>query len=217
MWAVTISLLLVWVMLGALAVLQRTAPVAALLIGPLLLLVCLYAADLRWHAMIFIGTYGAMLLCGSAAMFDATAGRDHRRWIRPTVLGILVLCIGSHVPRFAATAAYHGGVNTPPLFRFSSAETEALASAIQREGGSAMVDTGEAPHFSIFLMVELGWRGIPLQWAEQSWKQILGYRPWAVPKYPQVAPLRIVVRSDKGPGSEAAIFRTTQFELRRQP
>jgi hypothetical protein len=217
MWAIAVALLVVWALLGALAVFQRIAPAAALLIGPLLLLACLYAADLRWHAMIFIGSYGAMLLCGSAAMIDATAGPGHGRWVSPTVLCALLLCIGSHLPRFAATARYQGGKDTPALLRFSSTESDALAAAIQREGGSAMVDTGETPHFSAFLMVELGRRGIPLQWSEQCWKLIVGYRPWPVPKYAKAAPLKIVLRTDRSPGSGTPILRTTQFELRRQP
>jgi hypothetical protein len=67
-------------------------------------------------------------------------------------------------------------------------------------------------------MVELGRRGIPLQWTERSWKPVLGYRPWPVPTHETPAPLRIVVRpGDGGRAGGDVVLRTTQFELLRRP
>jgi hypothetical protein len=159
-----------------------------------------------------------LMLCGAGALRDAIVDSGRRRWLRVTVLGLLVACGVVHLPRFAATAAFHGGADTPPLFRFSALEADALASAIRREGGSALVDTDGSAHFSIFLMVELGRRGIPLQWTERSWKRILGYRPWPVPTYAVPAPLRIVIRTGAtGEAGGPVIMRTTQYELRARP
>jgi hypothetical protein len=217
-WALPSALLVVSASLAALAVLTRVPAAAAALIAPLALLGTLAAADLRWQAMNFIGLFGPLLLCGTAALADALARRAPRSWMTAGVLVVLVATVVSHLPRFAATAAFHGGAATPPLSRFSARETEALAVAIRREGGSALVDTGGGPHFAIFLLVELGRRGIPLQWTERAWKPILGYRPWPVPTYATRAPLRIVTRTGEGaPAGSRSILRTTQYELLREP
>ena len=61
----------------------------------------------------------------------------------------------------------------------------------------------------------MGRRGIPLQWSASSWRPILGYRPWRPPAYPQLAPLRIVMRHDKRYLAAAPILQTTQFALVR--
>jgi hypothetical protein len=204
--------------LAALAALTRVPAAAATLIAPLVLLGALGAADLRWQAMNFIGLYGPLLLGGTAALADALARRRPRSWMAAGVLVVLVAAVASHLPRFWATAAFHGGAGTPAVHRFSARETEALAAAIRREGGSALVDTGGGPHFAIFLLVELGRRGIPLQWTEQAWKPILGYRPWPAPTYSTRAPLRIVTRTAEGaPAGGESVLRTTQYELLRQP
>jgi hypothetical protein len=208
-----LALLAAWIGLAGLAVRHRVPVAAAALTAPLLLLAGLYAADLRWHAMNFIGIYGALLLGGTAALLDGVEGPSHRRGLRLAVLAFLLIGAASHLPRFAATAAFQGGRDTPPPYRFSSREADALAAAILREGGSALVDTGGAPHFSIFLLIELGRRGIPLQFTERSWKPVLGYRPWPVPTYQTPAPLRIVTRTEGSRGGEAPILRTTQYEL----
>jgi hypothetical protein len=149
--------------LAVLALRHRRPTAAAALTAPLLLLAVLYAADLRCHAMNFIGAYGALLLGGTAALLDGVESPELRRRLRLAILAFLIAGAGSHVPRFAATASFLGGAGTPPLFRFSSRETDALAAAILREGGSALVDIGEPSHFGLFLLVELGRRGIQLQ------------------------------------------------------
>jgi hypothetical protein len=212
-----LALLVIWIGVSVLAVMHRVPAAAATLIAPLALLGVLGAADLRWQAMNCIGMYVPLLLCGTATLADTLARRAPRSWLARCLPILLVAVVVSHLPRFAATAAFHGGRDTPPLFRFSAVETEALAAAILREGGTAIVDTGSEPHFGIFLLVEMGRRGIPLQWSPESWNRILAYRHWPVPTYSEPAPLRIVVRTDPRGAHGDPILRTTQFELRREP
>jgi hypothetical protein len=135
-------------------------------------------------------------------------------WRRAVWL-VLVLLLATRLPRVEATTRFHGGRDMPPLFRFSSIETEALADAIAREGNSALVEADDAPHFPVFLMVELGRRGVGLQWSERAWTYIVGYRRWPRPIYSAPAPLRIVLRDKAGPGV-TPILRTTQFDLVRR-
>ena len=206
-----------WVAVALLTVVHRVPAAATALLAPPLLLGALVVANLRQPALIFTGIYVPLFLCGTAALADALAERPARRWVTVGVQLLLVAMVVSHLPRYAGTAAFHGGRATPPLFRFSSAETDALAAGILREGGTALVDTGTTPHFGIFLLVELGRRGIPLQWTPESWKMILFYRRWPVPTYASVAPLRIVVRAPLGTGTELPLVRTTQFDLLREP
>jgi hypothetical protein len=101
-----------------------------------------------------------------------------------------------------------------PLYRFSLAETDRLATAV---AGGAVIDVGEGPHLNIFLVVELGGRGIPFQLSETSWRAFLGYRPWAFPQYDKPWPISIVLRSEENTASPRLLMRTTQFDVMRQP
>jgi hypothetical protein len=215
-WTLVLALLATWAAVATLALLLRAPAATAATVAPVALLGGLVAADLRWTAMNFIGMYVPLVLCGTAALADTLAARPARRWLAWSLTALLAATVVSHLPRFAATAAFHGGRDAPPHFRFSARETDALAAAIRREGGMALVDAAIAPHFPIFLMVELGRRGIPLQWTAASWRWVLGYRPWPAPTYPTRAPLRIVTRAASGEERPEAIVRTTQFELLRQ-
>jgi hypothetical protein len=126
----------------------------------------------------------------------------------------LLVPIGMGLPRYAASFASLGGDASPPLYRFSLEETDQLAAAV---AGGAVIDVGNGPHFNIFLVVELGGRGIPFQFSETSWRAFLGYRPWPLPRYDKPMPISIVLRSEANSASPGLIMRTTQFDVLRQP
>jgi hypothetical protein len=217
MWVAAVLLLAAWGGLAVLAVAQRSISAATLLIAPLVLLGGLVVADRRWEATNFVGIYAPLVMCALAILVDSLRGRAPL-WLSASLLALFTVGVALHLPRFAAAASFHGGANTPPLFRFSSREIEALGAAIVNGGGTALVDIGGAPQFPIFLMVELGRLGVPLQWTERSWSLILAYRRWPVPAYPTPAPLRIVMRGAKSGGSDSVlVLQTTQFDLLRDP
>ena len=205
---------------GAVAVLYLTLAVTAVrcrlaepmawLAAPVLLLVVFGVMDARWHAMNFIGVYASLALCGCAALVDALPATRTRR----ALVTVLVALVALHLPRFEGAARFYGGNGTPAMYRFSATETEALATLVGQAGG-ALVDVGSDVHLALFLSVELGRRGVPLQWSEASWKRLLGYRPWPVPSYQVPATLRITKRSPDRPDSSRLLLQTTQFDVFR--
>lgn len=215
-WILTLAQLALWAVVGVLAFTARVPLAAAFLVAPLLLLAGLFAKDLRWHAMNFISLFGTPALCGAIALVDALHADQRARWARRAVTLAIVVMIAWHLPRFWATASLHGGPTTPAAHRFSAQETDRLASAILREGGSAVVDVGDNPQFAVFLLVEMGRRGVPLEWSDTSWRRAMGYRPWPAPKLATPPPLRIRVKDQGGRLSAPLVLVTTQFELRRE-
>ncbi len=202
-----------WFALAALAWRRRLPESFALLTAPLILAAVLVTTDARWHAFQLSGTFVPAFLGGAAVVCDRGRLSATRR---SAMVAALMLAVAVHAPRFVSVTRFSGGAETPARLRFSSAETDRLASVVAREGG-AMVDAGGDSQFGIFLLVELGRRHIPLQWTERSWKAILGYRPWPVPRYPAPARVRIVERSDANSGSPSLLLRTTQFDVLREP
>ncbi len=110
---------------------------------------------------------------------------------------LLLVPVGLVLPRYAAGLAYFGGDMTPPLFRFSLAETDRLAATV----AGAVIDVGVAPQFNFFLVVELGRRGIPFQVSEKAWRTFMTYRPWPFPQYDNPLPIFIVLRSEENTAS----------------
>src|SRR5262249_20944476 len=119
-------------------------------------------------------------------------------------------------PRFWGAAQLYGGSASPPLSRYSATEAAQLAAIVEQAGG-ALVDVEGPVQLGIFLLVELGQRGLALQWSASSWHLILGYRPWPVPAYPTPMPIRITNRSPAHSGSPDLLLQTRQFDVLRNP
>jgi hypothetical protein len=201
------------ILLLCIAFFSRSLVAASLIAAPLLILSIVVPAGFKWHAMVFMGLYVPLLYCGSAVLIDDLVARGSSKIWRTMVAVIAIAMIAFRLPRFEATVRFHKGRDFPTQYRFSSAEIDALAAAIEREGGVTFVDLDPPHHFAAFLLVELGRRGIEVQWSERSWRQVLRYRPWPVPSYDKPAPLKIQMR---GRSKSPAIVQTTQFELVRR-
>jgi hypothetical protein len=205
--------LLAAILLLSLGVAARSFIAVPLIATPLLILCIVVPAGFKWHAMVFMGLYVPLLLCGTVVLMDDASTKGFSKPWRTIVTVIAIAMIALRLPRFEATVRFHRGREFPAQFRFSSAEIDALAAAIEREGGVTFVDLEPPHHFASFLLVELGRRGIDVQWSERSWRQVLRYRPWPVPSYDKPAPLKIQMR---GKSKSPAIAQTTQFELVRR-
>jgi hypothetical protein len=60
-------------------------------------------------------------------------------------------------------------------------------------------------------MVELGWRGLNIQWTARSWKWILEYRRWAPPRYASKPNYRLTAVTDTG--EDELLLQTPQYRL----
>lgn len=200
------------ILLLGLALFNGSFVAASLIAAPLLILSIVVPAGFKWHAMVFMGLYVPLLFCGSVVLMDDLAVKGSSKTWRFVVAVIAIAMIAFRLPRFESTVRFHRGRDFPAPYRFSSAEIDALAAAIGREGGTTFVDLDAPHHFSLFLLVELGRRGIDVQWSERSWKHILRYRPWPVPSYDKPASLKVQMRGQSKPLA-SPLVQTTQFEL----
>jgi hypothetical protein len=181
---VSVSLPLV---LGIIAVARRNSTAAALLLAPLLLLAALTAGHLYSVVLQLTGFFYAVSLCGAATLLSTS--RESRGSL---AIGVAcgVALIAMRVPHALASLERY----TNP--EFIGRHTLALSDfdAIERvaAGRPILVDVVE-PQLAVAVLVELGRRGMDLQWTETSWFHAVGnWRCWAVPTYEQAAPFRLV-------------------------
>jgi hypothetical protein len=194
---------------------NRKSPAAtALALGSITVAGLLYAFDERWRFYEISLLFVATPVCAAAILLNEElflAGRL-RFWTFFAVL--LLIPVGFSLPRFVNGLSFLGGGSTPPLYRFSLEETDRMAAVVAR---GAVIDVGEGPQFNIFLVVELGRRGIPFQVSEKSWRTFMGYRTWPIPQYDKPMPISIVLRSEANSASPGLLMRTTQFDVMRRP
>jgi hypothetical protein len=128
-----------------------------------------------------IGVFYPLALCGGAVLAaprSGTSGINVERSISMTlpVYGILIVALLLHVPRFCGAFARYCGPRTPKTMIFTKTQFDDLAQAV---GRNAVYVNASAVHSGLAVLVELGRRGIPLQWSPATWKLILGYRRWS--------------------------------------
>jgi hypothetical protein len=196
------------------AIFTKSATAASLTIGTLLIAGGLYVFDQQWRFFEISPLFVAMTVCAGAAIVSRESLLGRRRRFVGLLVVFLLIPIGISLPRYAATLRYVGGNLSDPRHRFSLEETDRLAAAV---ANGATIDAGEGLHFNLFLIAELGRRGIPFQLSETSWRVCLSYRPWPFPRYENPMPMSIVLRSEANSGSPLLLARTTQFDVVRRP
>jgi hypothetical protein len=198
-----------------LAIVRKSAEATALAVGSIVVGGALYTFDQKWRFYEITPLFNVTPACAAAILLNRELFLAGRLRFYGLFALLLLVPVGLLLPRYAAGLAYFGGDMTPPLFRFSLAETDRLAAAVAPSG--AVIDIGVAPQFNFFLVVELGRRGIPFQVSEKAWRTFMTYRPWPIPQYDKPLPISIVLRSEENTASPRLLMRTTQFDAMRQP
>jgi len=182
----------------------------------ILALATVNSATTRWAAYNLAGVVYPSILVGSTMLLDSLS-RQHAHRVRvtqalriATVAAILVVT-AVHLPRFAAAVAEYGIPSSHPLYEITWSEMDQLV----REIGAEPVEVDiENRQLALVCLVELGRRGIDVQWTPRSWKAILAYRPWSPPTYGQRARLQLRTLDDGSqPADGATVFQSRQFVL----
>jgi hypothetical protein len=209
----------IWLALIVIAVYRRDPAALALTLAPLLLLTLLNALPspfARWLVAQLPGTFYPFTLFAAALLLDGitiSAGRNLARQVLVAgLVALLVVSIGLRVPRFLAAVDRYVGTGTRTLPPFALVEMDGLAEAI---GSQAVRIDLEEPHLSLMPLVELGRRGIDIQWGPKSWRHVAGYRGWPPPEVQ--TPTRLDLRSINDPlgDSTTVVYQTRQFRLVR--
>jgi hypothetical protein len=203
------------------AVVYRVPAALALLVGPLGLLAVLYGLDARAVAFQLIGTFYPLGLCGLAILTDELAMGASSSSPRslpaarlaPVVFALGLVAVAMHVPRFLGAAVRYGSSETTRTARFSERQMNELAEFIGRS--TVDVDIPNSPQLNLTVLVELGRRGVLLQWQPRSWSQILAYQPWEHPSYASPGTFRLVAAGETPTPAQAVVFRTEQYLLLR--
>ena len=204
----------VWIALLALAVLRRDPAAIALLLGPLLLLGGLFASGGQAAAFQLIGFFYPMSLCGAARLADPwTCAAPRRAALGKTMLAASALLIsamvGLRVPRYFGALHRFAGKGMIPSQQFTLRDANRLGAKIGQEPVEVDIT---APTQAIFVLVELGRRGVHLQWTPRSWNTVVHFTGWPPPNYPP-ARFLLVLRGTSESADRPVVCRTRQFDL----
>jgi hypothetical protein len=219
--------LALWLVIAVIAAWRRDPVAIALTWGPILL-AALYAAATssvaQWSRSQLPGTFYPLALCGAARLLDdvplrspvALFGSGCRQRRLAEFLGIVVVAavmlgaIWLHLPRVRGAIKHYAGPEMPARQHFSLAETDALVAAIGDR--PVRVDIAH-PHLAIFLLVELGRRGVDVQWTPATWRYTVDYRRWPAPTYDEPADLLIQSLADPPGRQVTTLVRNRQYRL----
>jgi hypothetical protein len=152
---------------------------AGLLVAPLVLYPLLLVLHMRQELMQTTGLLYPAMMCGAAWLVSEPRYPEKTPFI--LVAACILVAIGLRVPRsLTAVARYTGDVAL--LSSYSEDELDALATAIGHRTALIATENGQE---SVLMSVELGRRGLSLQWTAQSWYwAIASWRDnWPVPRY----------------------------------
>jgi hypothetical protein len=201
----------------ALSLSRGTSVAIALIGGPSLLLVILFALDARSTAFQLIGIEYPLVACGLAALTESAI--EGMRVSRRTISRALVPGIGcfvfavltvSHLPRFFGSLDRFAGPNTPASAEYTLGEIDTISSLI---GASTVEVDITQPQAAIMALVELGRRGIAMQWSAGAWAVAVvdrGGRPWPPPAYGPPATLCLSLPRDDQTG---ALYVSPRYQL----
>lgn len=212
--AATVVTFAAWVLGAVVARARAERAAVAVLAAPLVLLAGLVAANLGALAFQLIGVFYPLVLAGFVLVLDGLTDRAvPARAVAPRVaalaLAAATVVLGLHLFRFAGATSRYGGGQTPPAARYTRSELDALAALVGRDRVDVEIT---APQPAIVLLVELGRRGVALQWSPESWRTILGYRKeWMPPHYASPGRWRIVPAGSAGVAPDQVAFRSAQY------
>lgn len=180
--------------LGRVALLSDRRGPAGLLLGPIAIYGLLLILHLRSESMQTTGLLYPATMCGAAWLISEpiALSRSAPLWV---IAAIIAAAIGLRIPR-AVTALVHYTGRDAFEASYSKTELDGLAAVIGKH--TALIAMGNrAARECVLMSVELGRRGLALQWTAESWYwPIRSWRPdWTVPHY-STRPDVIVIRAD---------------------
>jgi hypothetical protein len=196
------------------AFLQRSSNALALLITPAAIYAGLMLFTSRTELYQTTGLLYPAMLCGFGLL--ASEWRPgSRQALVLAAIGCFVITAALRIPHALAVTQRYTSSPEAIANAYSKDEIDQVANAIGQR--SALVDLEDSPHQSILMLMELGRRGLALQWTPHGWLIVVaGWRGWPLPQYETPAELRIVHAGREGIGQ--AIYAGPHFAvLRNQP
>jgi hypothetical protein len=178
-----------------LAQLRQHAIATALLSAPMVFLVVLLACRSRDVAYQLTGFFYPATLCGAAA-FASSSKPNSRRLAGIAGIAAMSVIMATRAPRAWIAAQHYIAPSMLTQNSISLDEFDSIEHVVN--GRSLLVDLGPNPRLPIAALVELGRRGLQLQWTPRSWYPTVGgwRRSWTIPRYAAPAELRLVARAE---------------------
>jgi hypothetical protein len=147
-------------------------------------------------------------LCGLAWLFDSLDKK--KSWKIAACLFLGVGLIGPRLPRLSGSLDTY--VIHPPASQiFKLTDFDTIAAAVGQQ--PVLADIRDSIN-AITLLVELGRRGMNIQWSKDGWNAVVGYRHWPLPNY-SAAPKFILSDGADQIDPQQMIVRGAQFKLRK--
>jgi hypothetical protein len=168
----------------------------------------LLVAGRRNEVFQLTGFFYPAILCGSALLLSENTPPVRFQWLAAAAA---VATVAVRIPHFAsATQAY--AFNVPPTSIYTLSEMNRIADLAGTRRVSVEFDRSR-PQPAIMTIVELGRRGVNLQWSPDSWWTVVGgWRGWPAPHYSDPADLVLIWPTSATP-IPGAIYQSERFAL----
>jgi hypothetical protein len=158
-------------------------------------LVFLLACRSRDVAYQLTGFFYPATLCGAAAF--ASSSRPNS-WRVAGIAGIAAMSVimATRAPRAWIALQHYIAPSMLTQNSISLDEFDSIEHVVKDR--PLLVDLGPHPRLPIAALVELGRRGLQLQWTPRSWYPTVGgwRRSWTIPRYVAPAEFRLVAREE---------------------
>jgi hypothetical protein len=193
------------------AFVRRSWDALSLLLVPIVIYIVLLFATSRVELLQTTGLLYPAMLCGFGILLSELRHEARRSLVILTV-GCALVTVVLRWPHASASVRRY---TSPDIaLAYTKKEMDEIAKAIGDR--SVLVDTGKAPHPAILMLVELGRRGLALQWTADAWWNAVGsWRGWPLPKWETPADFRIVRVDDKAADMSSAVYSGRRFAVVR--
>lgn len=209
-----VSTLVTHLVLAGVAIHRRNTVAVGLLSGPLIFLLLAWNLDLRfpfWQSMVVLYLFS---LAGAVRLWEDPPPSSPRV-SRIAIWLLLILLIGSRVPRFIVAADRYLGTRVFAGERYRKSDLDRMYRTI----GTKTLDLHDPLDIypAMVVLVELGRRGVTLQMDPKTWRALVGHhRGWPPPPIEQPGDL-LVLPADAPPVPETeTLFHNSQYRLVRR-
>jgi hypothetical protein len=196
--------------LGGVAAARREIVAASLLLGPsaFYLLEVLHGG--RWFIFQLGGMLFPLVLSGAVMTLEGELERVNRRGFLIGVFGFcVILLIGMRIPRLIS-ALNRYTISPPATQIYQETEIDELARKVDK--GPVMIAHADVLPLLVAL-VELGRRGVALQFSKAAWERAFAYRDWPYVRPLQPAALTLVPAALPVPAGAEQLFINRQYRL----
>ncbi|HLX61436.1 MAG TPA: hypothetical protein VKX17_09160 [Planctomycetota bacterium] len=182
---------------------------AGLLGGSVLFVIAALLLDQRYAVFQSAGTFYPFALGGAVWLYEQS-NASQPRWHRRTIAALALLLIAARIPRVIDSARTWLGPGVPAVSRYSKNTLDAIQRIV---AGKSVELQLQDVYRAEAIMVELGGRGVQMQYDAVTWRTLFGYRGWPQPPSEKPSEFILTLPDAPPPAGMKLVFENQQYKL----